>query len=200
MLSFPMNFAFGPTDAHLSALPFDAQPLTLDFPATANPFQFNALHTLSPDGNSLPLSFHQLTHTFLSHGTGPSPAPGLPSFYSPIFTSLSAKFFSYRTCKKRVRNLFGCRTYKNKGLITLVFAALTKITGCPDPIPTLELAPPLLPFPLGVTLPQFAQRGHRGGRSQRSLSTQTRAARILRTLTSEWRILWPPLPPRLSPM
>jgi hypothetical protein len=41
----------------------------------------------------------------------------------------SAKSFIYRTYKISARNSFNCRTYKNKGLITPLFAAHPKNTG-----------------------------------------------------------------------
>ena len=104
---------------HPAPSSFSHQPL---FNTSANPFRFIALHTLSSDGNSLPFSFQPLTHSFPSHGTRTSPS-------SHFQFSISAKSFSYRTYKKRVRNLCICRTYKNIGLITSLFAAHTKNTG-----------------------------------------------------------------------
>ena len=44
-------------------------------------------------------------------------------------TLYSAKSFIYRTYKISVRNSFSCHTYKNKGLITPLFATHTKNTG-----------------------------------------------------------------------
>jgi hypothetical protein len=114
--------------------------------ARINSFRFSTLRTLSPDGISLLFSFQQITHSFPSHGTG---HPVRSSFHLQCFrffgsltvgcklstvNSHSAKSFIYRTCKKSVRKSFGCRTYRNKGLITLLFAAHKKNTGvspCP---------------------------------------------------------------------
>jgi hypothetical protein len=176
MLLFRMKVSAQPNHPSLTAsFPHHPEP---------NPFRFITFPTLSSHGNSLLFPFQQITHSFLSHGTGPS-APSIFEFrFSNLRRSLSSFFATLTECAP----------------VSLLFATLTKTPGVAPLSSHLELAPRLLPFPLGVTLPQFAQREHRGGRSQRSLSTQTRAARILRTLTSEWRILWPPLPPRLSPM
>jgi hypothetical protein len=104
---------------HPATPSFPHQPVST---VAANPFQFIVLHTLSSDGNSLLPSFQQLTHSFPSHGTR---HPSSPRFELPI----SAKSCIYRTYKKLARNFFICRTYKNKGLITPLFAAHTKNAG-----------------------------------------------------------------------
>lgn len=109
---------------------FPHQPI---FAAATNPFQFKALRTLLSHENSLLFSFQELTHSLPSHGTG-YPAP------SRLRLSISAKSFIYRTCKIIARNSFLCRTYKNKGLITLLFAAHTKkYRRIPQSLPILEL-------------------------------------------------------------
>ena len=99
------------------------------FSAPANPFRFIRLRTPSSDGNPLLFSFQQITHSFPSHGTGPLVPARLSTLHFPVSNPVCAKCFSYRTYKKHAGNPFVCRTYKNKGVITPVFAALTKITG-----------------------------------------------------------------------
>ena len=120
---------------HPAPSSFPHQPV---FTVASNSFRFIALQTLPSNGNSLPFSLQQITHSFSSHGIRPRMRARFSSLYFPVSNSLSAKSFSYRTYKKRVRNPIICRTYKNKGLITLVFAALTKITRVSPSNPTLE--------------------------------------------------------------
>jgi hypothetical protein len=60
------------------AQPTSSFPHPPVFTITSNSFRFINLHTLSPDGNSLLFSFQELTHTFLSHGTGYPRQAGFP--------------------------------------------------------------------------------------------------------------------------
>jgi hypothetical protein len=110
-------------------------PATSSFPhqpvcnSPTNPFRFIALHTLSFDGNSLPFSFQQLTHSFPSHGTGPSPQPNShfqisnsPNFEFRFssFVRLLSSFFATLT-NSGSRNSFICHSYENTGGGTNLF-------------------------------------------------------------------------------
>jgi hypothetical protein len=126
-------------------------PATSSFPhqpvcnSPTNPFRFIALHTLFSDGNSLPSSFQQLTHSFPSHGTRPSPQPNFhpPISNFPLLLSrahaersqvhllsavncrLSTRFFLssfFATLTdSNSRNSFICHSYENTGGGTHLF-------------------------------------------------------------------------------
>jgi hypothetical protein len=82
-----------------------------DFSAAANPFRFIALHTPSDDGDSLLVSFQEVTHSFPSHGTGCS-AP--PNFHFQIsnFTRLLSPVFATLT-NFTSRKSIVCHSYEN---------------------------------------------------------------------------------------
>jgi hypothetical protein len=99
---------------HPTTSSFPHQPV---FTASTNPFRFIALHALSSHGYPLPSSFHQLTHSFPSHGTRPSTSSEFSSFYFPIsiFPRPLSSFFATLT-DSASRNSFVCNSYKNTGV------------------------------------------------------------------------------------
>ena len=77
------------------------------FRRLANPFRFIALRTLAPDGNSLPFSFQQVTHSLPSHGTGALSSPQSCSPITPLFVTLA---------DSTSRKPFVCHSYANTGV------------------------------------------------------------------------------------
>jgi hypothetical protein len=137
MLAFDMKLAARPyqfsNPSRTSS--FSHQPI---FNVPTNPFRLIALHTLSSDGKSLAISFQQLAHSFLSHGTGPS----TPSIFELRFSNLSrslSPFFATLTNSASC-NPFICHSYENTGGGTHLFPLWNSLRPC-----FLSLS--ALPFP-----------------------------------------------------
>jgi hypothetical protein len=81
---------------------------------STNPFRFIGLHTLSHNGNSLPSSFQQLTHSFPSHGTRPSLSPVFEFRISNFGRPLSLVFATLTN--SRARKSCICHSYENTGV------------------------------------------------------------------------------------
>ena len=87
------------------------------FTAPSNPFRFIALHTLFSHGNFLPSSFQQVTHSFPSHGTGPSAPSQFSnshfqiSHFSRCLSLVFATLTNSHSCKSCI-----CHSYENTGV------------------------------------------------------------------------------------